>query len=105
MIIDNHTHLDNYDDKIINIVINEIDKNRIITLSNSMDVKSYKRNQEISKKTDYIFPYFGIPPWNEFKYAKKLNTIDTLINESEIFGEIGLDFYFIKEKKDILIKE
>lgn len=62
MYIDSHTHLDFFEDN-IEIAIKEINKNRILTLANSMDVESYIKNKEYSKKSKYIKPCFGIHPW------------------------------------------
>ena len=44
--IDAHVHLDSYSDE-IDSVLEEISKNRILTISNSMDIPSYERNIEI----------------------------------------------------------
>ena len=63
MYIDFHNHIDFYKDEEIDSVINCINLNKIMTIACSMDEESYLNNIEISKKSDYIVPIFGIHPW------------------------------------------
>ena len=48
MYIDAHTHLDFFE-KNIEKAIEDINKNEILTLANSMDIESYMKNKEYSK--------------------------------------------------------
>ena len=91
MYIDAHSHLDFYDENVEKAIV-DINNNHILTLAMSMDIESYNKNKVYAKKSRYIKPCFGIHPWkaHEFKYS--LTTLIPYIEESEIIGEIGLDF-------------
>jgi TatD DNase family protein len=97
MYIDAHNHLDFYEDKIIEAV-DCINKNNILTLACSMDVQSYIKNKEISKKSNLIIPTFGIHPNNANNYVNCLEKLDECIIETPIIGEIGLDFHWVEDK-------
>lgn len=97
MYIDAHNHLDFFGDN-IEKAINEINKNKIITLANSMDVKSYILNKEYSKRSKYIIPTFGIHPNNAGNFNGDLKDLIPYIEESAIIGEIGLDFLWVEDR-------
>ena len=97
MYIDAHNHLELYEDR-IEEAINCINKNNILTLACSMDIKSYIKNKEICKKSNLIIPTFGIHPNNANNYGDCLEKLDEYIIESPIIGEIGLDFHWIEDK-------
>ena len=88
MYIDFHNHIDFYKDEEIDSVINCINSNKIMTIACSMDEESYLNNIEISKKSDYIVPIFGIHPWRVTNYIKN----------TPLIGEIGLDFHWVEDK-------
>lgn len=101
MFIDAHAHLDRYDlqgESALETALREIDHHRIFTLSNSMDIPSYKRNLEIAERSQLILPIFGIHPWNAPEYTNALGDIDVLITRSPILGEIGLDYHFVQDR-------
>ncbi|MFW9877009.1 MAG: TatD family hydrolase [Candidatus Thorarchaeota archaeon] len=102
MLIDTHAHLNLYLYKRfgseIKSIIKEIEQNKILTISNSMDITSYRINKKISKSSSYIIPSFGIHPWTANKYVNKIGLIKKMINKNNMIGEIGLDFFFIKDK-------
>ena len=107
MLIDAHTHLDRYllyrrFGKDINPVLQQIEEHKILTISNSIDLTSYKTNCEIAKKSKYVIPAFGIHPWNAHKYLTKTALIQKLINKSDIVGEIGLDHHYVRDKSRYL---
>lgn len=97
MLIDVHCHLDRYR-RNLECALEQIRQRRIFTISNSMDVPSYRRNMEIAATSEFVLPVFGVHPWNAFKYAGCLKETDWAIYESPIIGEIGLDHYFVKER-------
>lgn len=97
MYIDAHTHLDFFDDKIDN-AINEINRYKILSISSAMDVESYKKNKEFSQKSQYIKSTFGIHPWKAAEYKGNLEDLIPYIEESELIGEIGLDFFWVEDK-------
>jgi len=102
MLIDAHAHLDRYlfkrFGKDIAPILKQIEEYEILTISNSMDLTSYKINRVISRKSEYIVPAFGIHPRNAYRYVDKIDLAQRLIRESKIIGEIGLDHSFVKDK-------
>ena len=97
MYIDFHNHIDFYKDEEIDSVINCINLNKIMTIACSMDEESYLNNIEISKKSDYIVPIFGIHPWR-VKNNIELDNFEDYIKNTPLIGEIGLDFHWVEEK-------
>lgn len=96
MYIDAHTHLDFFEEN-IEKAIEDINKNEILTLANSMDIESYMKNKEYSKQSEFIKPCFGIHPWKAAEYKGNLENLIPYINESEIIGEIGLDYVWVED--------
>jgi TatD DNase family protein len=96
MLIDAHCHLDRYRDNLA-YALEEIKEHRIFTISNSMDLPSYKQNMKIAATSDFVLPVFGIHPWNASEYVGCLDDLDWAISESPMIGEIGLDYYFVNE--------
>lgn len=98
MLVDAHTHLDQYNINELEKAIKEINEEKIITIANAMNLSSYVKSKDISKKSHFIIPTFGIHPWEAHKYEKKLDSIEKFIYETPMIGEIGLDFYWVKDK-------
>jgi TatD DNase family protein len=96
MLIDAHCHLDRCEEN-LGHALQQIKQHRIFTISNSMDIISYKENVRIATTSDFVLPIFGIHPWNASEYARCLKDIDQAISESPMIGEIGLDYYFVSE--------
>lgn len=94
--IDVHSHLDFFYEN-IEKAINDINKNKILTLAMSMDMKSYNQNKEYSKKSKYIKPCFGIHPWKAATFNYELQELIPYIEEAEIIGEIGLDYVWVED--------
>lgn len=103
MLIDAHTHLNMYQymkfGSDLNSALHDIEENQILTLSNSLDITSFRRNKKIAETCSYVIPVFGIHPWNAHKYYEKLDSINKYMRGSPFIGEIGLDYYFIKDKR------
>jgi TatD DNase family protein len=101
MYIDVHAHLDGYDELgpgALERALEEIARHRIFTISNSMDEPSYQRNLEIAARSPWVLPVFGIHPWNAHRYAGRRKDLVGLLTQSPVFGEIGLDHFFVKDK-------
>lgn len=98
MYVDAHNHLDFYGEN-IEQAIKEINNNKIITIANSMDVNSYILNKEYTKRSKYIIPTFGIHPNSVEGYKGKLKDLIPYIEESELIGEIGLDFLWVEDRR------
>ena len=96
MLIDTHAHLDRYGED-LEIALEQINQHRIFTISNSIDLPSYERNLEIAERCQLVLPTFGIHPWNASKYVDHLENLHNTINQSPMIGEIGLDYYFIRD--------
>ena len=94
--VDAHSHVDRYGDN-LDTVLSEIKARRILTISNSMDVASYKRNLEIATKCSLAIPAFGIHPWMAPQYVDKLAELDEHIDSAPVLGETGLDHHFVED--------
>ena len=110
-LFDNHSHLndekfDEDRDEIIQEIINTDTKN-FITAGYSFE--GSKKAVEISNKYDFMYATCGISPndipQNEEKLWKMLDEIKNLIKNNNqkvvAVGEIGLDYYWNKENKEL----
>ena len=100
MLVDAHTHVDRFelvDEQALGSALTEITEHRILTISNSMDLPSYKRNLEISEMCDLVVPTFGVHPWNAPENAGRLDDLREAIEQSPMLGEIGLDHHFVQD--------
>jgi len=96
MLIDAHSHIDGYEET-LEIALEEINKYKILTISNSMDVPSFEKNLKISESCDLVLPIFGIHPWKAPEYANRLEELNLILDKSPMIGEIGLDYHFIDD--------
>jgi TatD DNase family protein len=96
MLIDAHSHLDRYGDA-LESALEEITRHSIFTISNSMDLPSYRRNLEIGEMCDLVLPTFGVHPWNAPAHADRLEDLSEAIEQSPMLGEIGLDYHFVDD--------
>ena len=96
MLIDAHAHLDHYGDE-LKTALGEIKQRHIFTVSNSMDLPSYRRNLEIGEMCDLVLPTFGVHPKRAPQYVDRLNELDKAIEQSPMIGEIGLDFHWVED--------
>jgi TatD DNase family protein len=97
MLIDAHAHLDHYDDTQLPQVLTEIEHYRVLTLSVAMDPASYARACGVAEQSAWIIPAFGIHPWKAPDYIDELATLQPLIDESPMLGEIGLDYHWVED--------
>jgi len=106
MIIDTHTHLDNekyYDDidEVIQNATNNGVEKFIIPAASPKDIK---RAVELSEKYENIFFAVGVHPIDIENYDDKF-LLDYINHDKCVaVGEIGLDYYYTKETKDLQIK-
>ena len=103
MFIDTHLHLCNRwcDDIRRPKAIADIDKNKILTWAQSWDIPSYENALEYSKQSDYIFPAFGVLPWEAYDYKDRFNEIANLCKDALMLGEIGWDHKNAQDKRSI----
>jgi TatD DNase family protein len=103
MLVDAHSHVDRYDlvgEGALESALEQIDRYRIFTISNSMDLASYERNLAIGEMCGLVMPIFGVHPWNAPKYAHRLEELRKAVEQSPMLGEIGLDYYFVKDASE-----
>ncbi len=100
MIIDSHFHTNvylQYEDSLEKALQIANDK-EILLLSNTIHTESYIQTLNLAKLSKNVIPCFGIHPMVAHEYNNNLKSIDPLIKEAVAFGEIGLDYHFLKDK-------
>ena len=95
--IDAHAHLDKYGETLPR-ALEQIRALSIRTLAVSMDIPSFRATQQIAETESLILPAFGIHPWEAFRFVSDLSALDAPLNDALLYGEIGLDFHFVKDK-------
>ena len=100
--IDTHCHLDINDYEDVEQVIKNMDGN--IMIASGYDLESSKRVVELVNKYDNIYGTIGIHP-NEYESMNEntLKYIEENLSNKKIVGvgEIGLDYYWDSDHKDI----
>lgn len=109
MIIDTHCHLSNEDYQDLNQIINNIDG---IMIASGCDDKMNKEVLELITKYSNVYGTLGIHPSEiESITTDSFKIIEDNINNPKIvaIGEIGLDYYWVKDnkekQKEIFIKQ
>ena len=109
MLIDTHCHLSNEDYENLNQVINNMDG---IMIASGCDNKTNKEVLELIKKYPNVYGTLGIHPSEIDSITNdSLKNIEDNINNPKIvaIGEIGLDYYWVKDnkekQKEIFIKQ
>jgi len=97
--LDAHAHMDGYKKADLSQALTEIAHHRILTISTAMDTQSYNRASDIAGMSPMVIPTFGIHPWLAPKYADRLEELDPYIDRSPMLGEIGLDYYYVSDRK------
>ena len=101
MMIDTHCHLSFNDYDKLEEVINKM-RNHIIIIS-GCDLQSNREVIELCKKYNNIYGCLGIHPENVSNATEEdLNYIENNLNNPKIvgIGEIGLDYYWVKDNKE-----
>lgn len=91
MFVDFHTHLDFFKGN-LEKALKDAKDNKIILVSNSMDISNYNEIKKLALEYDNIIASFGIHPWNADKVNSDLKELIPYIEESKLIGEIGLDY-------------
>lgn len=94
-LIDAHAHLDRYDDP--REALARIEQRRILTLANSMDPDSYRRNLALAEESAFVLPSFGIHPRRAAEYSDRLAELPEMMARSPMLGELGLDFHWVRD--------
>lgn len=99
MLIDAHTHLDEYIDyengaELEKKALQEIEEDRILSLAVAMDLPAYERTLELAKRSSFILPCFGVHPRKAHQYVDSLGELDEYAQNCKMIGEIGLDYFW-----------
>lgn len=97
MLLDVHTHLDDYVGIYLNTAVEQIKQYKIISISNSRSFASYRNNVEIAKMSRFIIPIFGIHPLEAHHFRGMETEIRQAVRSSLFLGEIGLDYTVVKD--------
>lgn len=106
---DSHSHYNDEDfSEDYDQILNEVKKEKVTSLVNAgANIETSKLSIEMTKKYDFMYSTVGVSP-NDIKESKE--GIDKDIEEARILakakkvvaiGEIGLDYYWNKENKDL----
>lgn len=112
---DSHSHYNDekFDEDLEEIIQNTHKDGITKFICAGYDLASSKKSLEISKKYDFIYSICGISPndvpENKEDIQNQLEELENIINENILksdnkivaIGEIGLDYYWNKENKDI----
>ena len=99
MLIDAHTHLDEYRDyedghELERKALQEINDGRILSLAVAMDLPAYEKTLTLAKRSDFIIPCFGVHPRKADLYIDSLHELDEYADSCKMIGEIGLDYFW-----------
>ncbi|MHC1719626.1 MAG: TatD family hydrolase [Clostridiaceae bacterium] len=99
MLIDAHTHLDEYSEyengaELEKEALEQIEDNRILSIANAMDVPSYEKILKMAKKSSLILPCFGVHPRKAHIYSERLEELEEYAESCKMIGEIGLDYFW-----------
>ena len=106
MLIDTHVHLtdDRYKEDLKDI-IDAFEENNIEKVINiGYDLTSSKAGYELTQKHERIFAALGVHPNDASEYNDECETfIKQVAGDKKVvaIGEIGLDYYWNKENKDL----
>ena len=103
MIIDTHCHIYNSEVENAEEIIKECAKNNIYMILNGIDPKSNKEVLELSFKYDNVYAAIGYDHSvvNDIT-DEDIKLLDEQLNNEKVVavGEIGLDYYWVKDNKE-----
>ena len=103
MLIDTHSHTYYSEDKDAENILKECEENNIKIILNGIDKSSNKEVIELSKKFSNVYAAIGYdhPVVDSIK-EEDIKLLEKQIKEEKIIaiGEIGLDYYWIKDNKE-----
>lgn len=114
MLVDSHAHLNNEQfNEDVESVIDKAKKSKVeYIIVNGFDLESSKKAVELASKYDIVYATVGVHPLDIEKFDD--NTIDEIRNLASCdkvvaIGEIGLDYYYDKDKmqeqKEVFLKQ
>jgi len=103
MIIDTHCHIYNSEIENAEEIIKECKKNNIYMILNGIDPKSNKEVLELASKYDNVYASLGYDHSvvNDIT-EDDIKLLDEQLDNKKVIavGEIGLDYYWVKNNKD-----
>ncbi len=97
MWVDAHTHLDHYSAAQLPTALAEIDALQMLTLANSMDLASYRRNLQIAADSPHIVVGLGVHPARAAACVDQLEAYGPFLADAPFIGEIGLDYHWVED--------
>lgn len=95
MLIDMHFHIGSrYHPTNLEDTLKDIEKNRILVAVQGCDIPTSEEAFEIAKRSDFIFPGFGVLPWYAHEYVPRLEEMEKYLGSVGMLGEIGLDYNY-----------
>jgi len=98
VLVDAHAHLDEYPDTWLGAVLNQLEDERIATISTAMAPGAYERTLLIQERSPWVLATLGIHPWNAHHFVTSLDELEPTLEDSPMFGEIGLDFRNVSDR-------
>ncbi|MHA1907897.1 MAG: TatD family hydrolase [Candidatus Thorarchaeota archaeon] len=94
MLVDMHFHIDSrwHNPELLDRTIADIEENRILVAAQGTDIPQSQEAVEIAKRSDLIFPAFGVLPWYAHEHVSRLDEIEGYLEPFGMLGEIGLDY-------------
>ncbi|MGL5188617.1 MAG: TatD family hydrolase [Cetobacterium sp.] len=104
-LVDTHCHLDNekFDEDRLE-VIERIKENLEFCVNIGYDLASSKKSLELAKEYDFIYAVIGVHPIDIAEYSEEVEKeLEILGKNSKVvaIGEIGLDYHWMTEPKEV----
>lgn len=104
-LVDTHCHLDNekFDEDRVD-VIERIKEKLEFCVNIGYDLASSKKSLELAKKYSFIYAVIGVHPIDIAEYSQEVEKeLELLGGDSKVvaIGEIGLDYHWMTETKEI----
>ncbi|MGL4946470.1 MAG: TatD family hydrolase [Cetobacterium sp.] len=104
-LVDTHCHLDNEQFDLDRLeVINRIKEKLEFCVNIGYDLKSSKKSLELAKEYEFIYAVIGVHPTDISEYNEVLESeLEKMARDLKVvaIGEIGLDYHWMTEPKDI----
>ncbi len=99
MYLDAHFHTIVYNryEGSLDLALRLLKEEKILVISNSCTIPEYQDTLDIAKKSSFVLPAFGIHPQMAPEYINKIKSIQPYLDQSIVFGEIGLDHIHVTD--------
>lgn len=104
-LVDTHCHLDNekFDEDRLE-VIERIKENLEFCVNIGYDLASSKKSLELAKEYDFIYAVIGVHPIDIAEYSEEVEKELEILGKNPkvvAIGEIGLDYHWMTESKEV----